>query len=284
MYKRVNIKTAGQEGSANTWITIFLIVIAVHLIVILSVAGFKLLKGGNEIPQTKEVQVSGEQKPQTNDPPLNLPPEETNSPEPDLSSQLENKIPIGMEGVDDKTVRPPADVDINGLLASLDSSSENTETPETSAVDQSVPENLSNPVKPAGSPEISGNYYIVVEGDTLGKIASKTGVSIDEIRKKNRLDKDVVKIDQKLIIPGKSNDKTLLATVSRKQPVNTVAVSPKPSANSAGDYKLYRVEKGDTLNKIATLFRTSPENLAKINNIGDPRKLKAGMEIKVPKE
>ncbi|MCX6983148.1 MAG: LysM peptidoglycan-binding domain-containing protein [Lentisphaerae bacterium] len=288
MYKRVNIKTAGQEGSANTWITIFLIVIALHLIVILSVAGFKLLKGGNEIPQPKEVKVSGEQKPQTNDPPLNLPPEGTNSPEPDLSSQLENKIPIGTDGVNDKTVLPPADVDINGLLASLDSSPENTETPETSAVDQSVPENLSTQVKTAGSPEISGNYYIVVEGDTLGKIASKTGVSIDEIRKKNRLDKDVVKIDQKLTIPGKSNDKPLLATVnsqvSRKQPVNTVAVSSKPSAVSAGDYKLYRVGKGDTLNKIATLFRTSPENLAKINGIGDPRKLKAGTEIKVPKE
>ena len=285
MNKNFNSETSGDGGSANTWITIFLIVIAVHLIVILSVAGFKLLKGGNEIPKTKEVQLAGEQKPITNTSPLDLPPEENNPLEQALNSLVKAQTSVETDDKDDQMALPPTGD--NGLVAPQDPPSESTATSKASADGQAATETLPKPVKLAGSPEISGNYYIVVEGDTLRKIATKTGVSIDEIRKKNRLDKDVVKIDQKLIIPGKSNDKPPVSTVnsqgSRKQPV-TVAISPKPSTASVGNYKVYRVGKGDTLNKIAALFRTSPENLAKINDISDPRKLKAGMEIKVPKE
>jgi LysM repeat protein len=145
-------------------------------------------------------------------------------------------------------------LEIDKLIASLESSTGAETASDTFDSIQSVSGIVPKTEKTGGDTESSGNYYIVVEGDTLGKIASMTGVSIDEIRKKNRLDKDVVKLGQKLIIPGKSN------------------------------YKVYRVTKGDTLNKIATLFHTTPEKLTKINDISDPRKLKTGMEIKVPKE
>ena len=98
----------------------------------------------------------------------------------------------------------------------------------------------------------------------------------------------MVKLGQKLSIPGKSNDKFIPVVTSAqgagKKTVDTAAISSKPLVVAAGAYKTYRVEKGDTFTKIAALFHISPEKLAKINNISDPGKLKAGIEIKGPKE
>ncbi|MFA6292021.1 MAG: LysM peptidoglycan-binding domain-containing protein [Victivallales bacterium] len=283
MYKNVNKETSGHGVAVNTWIIIFLIVIAAHLIVILSVVGFKMLKGDKGILKTNEEQPSREIKPPEEDYKLNLPPEENNSLEQVINSLVNPQPSSGSEDKDDETVMPP--ISDKGLLSPQDPPSESAEVPKPVSAAQTHAE-ATHPkqVKPGDSPENTGNYYIVVEGDTLRKIASKTGVSIDEIRKINRLDKDVVKLGQKLIIPGKTAGRTPVSAANAKKPVN-VAVDPKKSSTApAGNYKTYRVGKGDTLNKIAALFHTTPENLAKINDIGDPRKLKAGMEIKVPKE
>lgn len=283
MNRKVNRKTVGQEGSINTWIVIFLIVIILHLVVILSVFGFKLLKGWIEVPNNKEVPVSKELKPITENYLINPPPEENQSLEKILNFLDKTKNPDKTSDKDSNSLLPPADID--KLISSSDPSSE---IPEASGIDNSPAGTPQQPVKTVAPIENSGNYYIVEEGDTLRKIATKTGVSIDEIRKKNHLDKDVVKLGQKLIIPGKSKDKTPVAVANPKdvgkQPDNAVKNSPKSSTPPVGAYKSYRVEKGDTLNKIAVLFHTSPEKLSKINDISDPRKLKVGMEIKVPKE
>lgn len=286
MHKKINRKTVEHSGSVNTWISILLVVIILHLIVIFSVMGFRMLKGGNEIPkskkelpQPKELNTSGE------DYLIPPPPEENNSLETVLNSLIKPKTPSGTEDKGNEPVLPPVDVD--GLISPPDPSEETTAS-EASVIGKSPVGTPTQPLKTANSIENTGNYYIVVEGDTLRKIATKTGTSIDEIRKKNHLDKDVVKLGQKLIIPGKSSDKTLVSDahsrINPKPPANAVGPMQKPAATAAGNYKLYRVGKGDTLNKIATLFHTTPENLSKINNISDPRKLKTGMEIKVPKE
>lgn len=44
----------------------------------------------------------------------------------------------------------------------------------------------------------------------------------------------------------------------------------------------YTVKSGDTVWRIASRYKVSRENLLKINNISDPRKLSAGREIKIP--
>ena len=287
MHKNINNETSGHGIGVNTWIIIFLIVIVAHLIVILSVVGFKMLKGDIGILKTNEEQPSKELKTPEEDYKLNLPPEDNNSLEQAINSLVKSQTPAEPDDKADETALPP--VSDKGLLSPQDPPSESAEATKTvPAVQTHAAETRPKQVKSGDSPENTGNYYIIVEGDTLRKIAAKTGVSIDEIRKINRLDKDVVKLGQKLIIPGKSGDKTLIPAVNPqsniKQPINAAVDSPKQSVVSAGNYKAYRVGKGDTLNKIAVLFHTTPENLAKINDISDPRKLKAGMEIKVPKE
>ncbi len=285
MYKRLKINTIGQEGSVNTWIAIVMVVIVFHVIVILSVVGFNMLKGGNEISKNKEVPAFKALNPPIETQPLNLPSVEDRSLEQALNSLVKSQTSVSSDDVDDEKVLAP----LGGELAvSQNQSSEPVASPENFNIDPSVIESHSKPVKSSGLSESSGNFYIVVEGDSLRKVATKTGVSIDEIRKKNHLEKDVVKLGQKLIIPGKSNDKSLPAAVSTqsagKKTVNTAVISSKPLMTSAGAYKTYRVEKGDTFTKIAALFHISPEKLAKINDISDPGKLKAGMEIRVPKE
>ena len=284
MTERIENKS-GSYGGSNLWILIFLVVLLLHFIFILGFMGFNLLNNRNkETSKTQSISNVQEQKPPREEHPVNPASEENPFLEPGLAAQPEKKNPIGTDGVDDKKDLPL--MDDKGLAVSQGPSSESTSASETLAVDQPPAETLPPPVKTAAPAESSGNFYIVVEGDTLSKIAAKTGVSIDDIRKKNRIDKDVVKLGQKLIIPEKSNVKPFSASnpqSSLKQPGNAPVTSPKPPATS-GNYKTYRVEKGDTLNKIAALSHTSPENLAKINNIGDPRKLKVGTEIKVPKE
>ncbi|MFZ2658513.1 MAG: LysM domain-containing protein [Victivallales bacterium] len=42
------------------------------------------------------------------------------------------------------------------------------------------------------------------------------------------------------------------------------------------------MKKGDTLSKIALLNNTNSEELAKLNSITDPARLKEGMKIKIP--
>lgn len=47
------------------------------------------------------------------------------------------------------------------------------------------------------------NYYIVKRGDTLGGIAAKNKISIAKLKAANKLQKNTVLIQQKLIIPGR---------------------------------------------------------------------------------
>jgi LysM repeat protein len=286
MNKNFNSKASGRGVDVNTWIIIFLIVIAVHLIIILGIGGFKLLKNGTELLKNKGIQASKGEKSSIEQPQLNFPPEENHSLKSDIPEPINPLTTDGTDNNGNKTAPPP--VDINKLLASLDQSSGNASASATSVIAPAAVGTFAKPAKTVGSPESSGNSYVVVEGDTLWKIAAKTGGSVDDIRKNNSLAGDMIRVGQKLIITEKSNYKALVATINDqsnlKQPVNASGISEKLPAVSSDNCKSYHIEKGDTLNKIATLFRISPGKLAKFNNISDPRKLKVGMEIKVPKE
>ncbi|MCR4659429.1 MAG: transglycosylase SLT domain-containing protein, partial [Bacteroidales bacterium] len=58
------------------------------------------------------------------------------------------------------------------------------------------------PVKPTGSTTTSGGkvYYTVRKGDTLSKIASKHGISVATLKKRNGLNSDRIRVGQKLKI------------------------------------------------------------------------------------
>ena len=110
--------------------------------------------------------------------------------------------------------------------------------------------------------------YRVRSGDYLGKIATRYGVSVGQIRRWNGLRNDQIRIGQRLTIyPRKS--------VSKK------STSSKEKVAVSKNTKTYTVQKWDTLWSISKKFPSvSIEDLKKWNDIsGDD--LKPGMTLKV---
>ncbi len=96
---------------------------------------------------------------------------------------------------------------------------------------------------PGGSsvnpPSQAENTYIVKSGDTLYKIASSYGVSVDELKKVNNLTSNILSIGQVLTIPSGNT----------------------PSQTT------YTVKSGDTLYKIASSYGVSVDELKRVNNL-----------------
>ncbi|MDO9512847.1 MAG: LysM peptidoglycan-binding domain-containing protein [Bacteroidales bacterium] len=109
--------------------------------------------------------------------------------------------------------------------------------------------------------------HIVKRGETLGGIANKYRVSVNDIKKWNNLKKNSLRIKQKLVIfPGGN------APDSKDEPKETIAKTEKtkngnPSSKSESSTKYYSVESGDNLNQIAKNFNCSIDDLKKWNNL-----------------
>ncbi|GAB4129593.1 MAG: hypothetical protein Fur0015_03510 [Ignavibacteriales bacterium] len=107
----------------------------------------------------------------------------------------------------------------------------------------------------------SGNRYTVKKGDTLGKIALNYNVSIAQLKQWNKLDDNVVKVGQKLIINGNSSGERVIEEKS-------VAVSDQtPTKVKSAKNKIYIVKKGDSLGEIAEKNNLTINELKSLNNL-----------------
>jgi LysM repeat protein len=95
----------------------------------------------------------------------------------------------------------------------------------------------------------SRGTYIVKPGDTLSEIAEKHGVTVYALKRSNRLSSDLIRVGQKLTIPGTA-DPTVLAPViaaTRRIDVDTNRwryIVAHHSAVEAGNAKTYGAEHG----------------------------------------
>ena len=89
------------------------------------------------------------------------------------------------------------------------------------------------------SDKTSETTYTVKSGDSLYKIASSNGITVDELKKYNNLSSNLLSIGQTLKIPGKQST----------------------SSNT------YTVKSGDSLYKIAQSNNTTVNELMKLNNL-----------------
>lgn len=125
--------------------------------------------------------------------------------------------------------------------------------------------------------------YTVAKGDTLSKIARLHGMKVADLKSLNGLKNDHLKIGQDLKVKsGSSVASSGEAPVVKAASVKTVsapAVSAKASAGAA-----YVVSKGDTLTKIAKQFNTTPSAIMAANKLADARKLKIGMKLQIPQQ
>ncbi len=115
--------------------------------------------------------------------------------------------------------------------------------------------------------------YKVKNGDYLGKIATKFGVSVSSLKRWNGLRSNRLKIGQRLTIYPR---KLTSSTTSKK----TLKQAKKPLPT--GEHTTYTVKSGDSLWTISKKFsNVSVQNLKDWNDIWSVKSLKPGMKLKI---
>jgi LysM repeat protein len=102
--------------------------------------------------------------------------------------------------------------------------------------------------------------YTVVRGDTLEKIAKRTGTTVADLVARNKLrDANQIRIGAVLDVPA---------------PPPATPVLPKPI--------LYTVKAGDTALRLAKKFSVSVQNLASVNQLKNANNIRAGVVLLIP--
>ena len=165
--------------------------------------------------------------------------------------------------------------------------------------------------------------YVVVSGDSLGKIAYSNGMNIRQLKELNGLTSDTIKIGQKLKIAAAAPKAAAPVAVKAAAPVAVKAEAPaKVAAPAKAAVKVetpakaveapvepvkdtvtaveqpaaevvdavaegmtnYVVQDGDDLPTIAIEFRVPVARLRELNNLGEGDEVKPGQTLKIPAE
>ncbi len=114
--------------------------------------------------------------------------------------------------------------------------------------------------------------YIVKRGDTLGGIAGKFRVSWKQIKRWNNIRGTTIYPGQSLYLrPGKGWGKSAKST----------SVAINKSRKARGDYVVYKIQKGDTLSKIAENYNVSVVDIKNWNGIKNSRKIRPGQKLRI---
>jgi LysM repeat protein len=180
----------------------------------------------------------------------------------------------------DNSTPPPVQQDTNAPVtpdtntAAATPSPVNAMPPDTNAAPVApvapVPAPVVETPAPTPTEPAAGTEYIVVAGDTLGKIAHKNGVSLRALEAANPdVNPKHLKVKQKLVIPAGGSSAAV-----------TPAGSPDVAAD-AGSETTYTVKSGDTLHKIARKFGVSVKAIQAENNLTTTR-ITVGRKLKIP--
>jgi len=160
---------------------------------------------------------------------------------------------------------------------------------------------------PYNAGSTGANTYVVKSGDTLWGIAREFGVTVDELKSKNNLSSNSLKINQVLLIPSAEEvpgDSYIvqagdsLYSISRRYGLtvdelkrlnnlssNTLSIGQRllvsGNPGSTGSSNDYIVQPGDSLYKIARDFGISVDELMNFNNLSS-NLLSIGQVLKIP--
>ena len=112
-------------------------------------------------------------------------------------------------------------------------------------------------------PEAKSSTYTVKKGDSLGAIAERFGVTVDQLRDWNGIKGNNIQAGQKLTIGGKSKS------------------SSKAGSSKSAKAKTHKVRSGESLGVIAEKYGTTAAAIRRANGIkGD--NIKVGQTLKIP--
>ncbi|MBQ1750983.1 MAG: LysM peptidoglycan-binding domain-containing protein [Bacteroidales bacterium] len=144
-----------------------------------------------------------------------------------------------------------------------------------SSVDVNRPSRSSSYGSTSSSTTTQWKYYKVRRGDSLGKIASRNHVSINQLKSWNGLRGNTIREGQRLKV-GRT-------TVSSGSSVRSSGGSSSGTSSSNTSSTVYTVKKGDTLTKIAARYPgVTANDIMKYNNCSE--NIRPGMKLKIPKK
>ena len=115
--------------------------------------------------------------------------------------------------------------------------------------------------------------YKVKNGDNLGKIAARYRVTVNQLKSWNHLRSNTIRVGQTLYI-YRSGGPSPASAAAKTQ------TTGKTSSTATGQGTTYKVQKGDSLYKIAKKYGTTADRLMEYNGIGSS--LRIGQVIKIP--
>lgn len=133
--------------------------------------------------------------------------------------------------------------------------------------------------KSYSNPEPTRWVHRVHKGETVGSIAARYGVSPQDIRSWNRLDKRKLRPGRTLIIYGDPSDSRISSDDTPRRRRGQSSAADKDDVPAIATVS-HRVHSGETLGSIAAKYHTTIAALRSLNGLkGKP--LRAGQKIKV---
>ena len=132
---------------------------------------------------------------------------------------------------------------------------------------------------------IPAEYYRVKNGETLSSIAHKFGLTVAELKRKNNIKGNKIKVKQHLKIKDAETQLLVEAVPPMdNKPVETVSQQkkPEPSPDTNISKTEHIVQKGETLFSISNLYNITVDELKKLNNILTG-KIRIGQKLKLNK-
>lgn len=116
--------------------------------------------------------------------------------------------------------------------------------------------------------------YTLREGDTLARVAKRTGVAVDALAQANGIaNPHKVRAGRTLTIPA----------VGEPAPATPAPLPPLPSPVVVlGGGRTHTVVAGQTLGLIAKVYETSVADLVAANGVKNPNVIREGVELQVP--
>jgi LysM repeat protein len=269
--------------------TIFLVVLGLHVVVIVLISAYHLLKGDPSVDMAQRMTMPEPRSYEsilTDEADERSPEVVTDYAAADMTGQ--QNLPLSMPAADDPiwTGQAPVLTETASIDATRAEVANTARTVKETVTDQtpfrptpmkeepatSVTKATSTP-NSSGAAVASGTTYTVVRGDTLSGIASRHGLNVSAIQQANGLNSSMIRIGQELKLPGVASVAAVKNQVTKPAPA-----APKATVVSS----TYTVGKGDTLWKISRKFSTTPQQIAELNGITVQSVLGVGDTLKVP--
>lgn len=116
--------------------------------------------------------------------------------------------------------------------------------------------------------------YTVRSGDSLSTIARRHNTTVPDLKALNNMTSDMIRIDQKLIVPAAGS-----AGGARS---SSPATSPRSTAAPTSGGRTHTVQAGETPGGIASKYGVSVSDLMSLNGISDPRRMRLGQTLNIP--